>query len=574
MKIKHAKISNWRSIKEIDFKVSDLMVVIGQNNHGKSNLLSSFLFFFGEIKHQDLDFYCRAGCRVDELFVEITFSDLDDNDKTTFQKYLTSDDSGENVVVVRKTAYRGGSFDYKGYIENPSDEWLRESKASDYTSRDIAKKLPFYSRLPQSGRLSKQHIIDAQTAHIEEHKDSLLFTRELESNDFLGVKSAKGIFGDVYFIPAVKDATDDFVAKDSSVFGKIYSGVIADISSGNDDWKEARSRLKNIFGTLRPPQITEFETDLSNELRGVWEAKVDIEVATPDIESVFKANTKVWIDDGERTDIQHKGHGLQRALTLALVHVMAARAQKMESDEERKGRKASDSRYYIIEEPELYLHPQAQRSLFDSFKTLSEKRGSQVFLSTHSSVLIDVEKYKTIYIVTKNGEGSKVKNCPEDLLTGNKENDFKLSHWINPDRGELFFAKKVLLVEGMTDKVVIPFLAEQLGVFRHDYTLIDCGSKHSIQHYLCLLNKFKIPYVAIYDKDNPDCKKQASETKKIEDNVCSTLGRTIAFENKIEDEIGITNGKRSKPFNALKHISSSEFSMSENLKEKIRSAYA
>jgi AAA15 family ATPase/GTPase len=60
MKIQRIKISNWRSIKALELDVSDLMVVIGQNNHGKSNLLSAILFFFGEIKHQDLDFHFGA----------------------------------------------------------------------------------------------------------------------------------------------------------------------------------------------------------------------------------------------------------------------------------------------------------------------------------------------------------------------------------------------------------------------------------------------------------------------------------------------------------------------------------
>ncbi|MCI5147549.1 MAG: DUF2813 domain-containing protein [Candidatus Electrothrix sp. AR3] len=56
MKIEKFIISNWRSIKELEVEFEDMMVFIGQNNHGKSNILSSILFFFGEIKHQDLDF--------------------------------------------------------------------------------------------------------------------------------------------------------------------------------------------------------------------------------------------------------------------------------------------------------------------------------------------------------------------------------------------------------------------------------------------------------------------------------------------------------------------------------------
>ena len=109
MKIESLAISNWRSIKYLEIAFQDLMIFIGQNNHGKSNVLSALLFFFGEIKPQDLDFNKGA----QELFVEITFGDLDQTDKTTFKKYLTADGS----IKVRKFAYVGGNFEYRGYTQ-------------------------------------------------------------------------------------------------------------------------------------------------------------------------------------------------------------------------------------------------------------------------------------------------------------------------------------------------------------------------------------------------------------------------------------------------------------------------
>lgn len=167
MKIQRLMVSNWRSIKKLELDVLDLMVIIGQNNHGKSNLLSSILFFFGEIKHQDLDFFFGS----EELFVEVAFCDLDDSDKRTFHKYLTS----SKTVIVRKTAQINGSFEYKGYIENPTDEWLQEENAGSYTRREIAESLPYYSLLPDSGRLTKQNIIDAQSEYINLHREEIKF---------------------------------------------------------------------------------------------------------------------------------------------------------------------------------------------------------------------------------------------------------------------------------------------------------------------------------------------------------------------------------------------------------------
>ena len=587
MKIEKIIIKNWRSIKDQELQTQDLMVIIGQNNHGKSNLLSSVLFFFGEIKHQDLDFYHGST----ELFVELQFGGLDNSDKITFKKYLTS----EGKIVVRKSAFLGGSFEYRGYIENPAEEWLQEANASAYTKRELASSLPFHPFLPDAGRITKQNIIDAQVAYIEQNREEIEFSFELETTNFLGLKSvAKGIFGEVYFIPAVKEASDDFTSKDSSVFGKMYSDVVALMSEDNNDWKETKEKLGKLFSTLnkndgdgnenedRPQQLVDFEEELTNELVS-WGAEIDIEVSPPDIESVFKANTQVWVNDGVRTDIKRKGHGLQRALTVALIQVVAKRAMAAAEDEDPENagnRKVSNSRYFIFEEPELYLHPQAQRSLFDSFVSLSES-GSQVIICTHSSGLIDVERYKSIYIATKenNSDETKVKQCTEDLFEGDSKKDFNLSYWINPDRGELFFASKVVLLEGATEKTVLPLLAREIGVFKYEYTLIDCGSKDNIPLYVKLLNKFLIPYVAVYDQDHQAHKGADAiasadiSTQKIEDEIDNDVGTSIVLINDIEEELGLPNGGSSKPFVALNHINTEGFAISESMTTKIRNIY-
>jgi len=587
VKIEKIIIKNWRSIKDQELQTQDLMVIIGQNNHGKSNLLSSVLFFFGEMKHQDLDFYHGST----ELFVELQFGGLDNSDKITFKKYLTS----EGKIVVRKSAFLGGSFEYRGYIENPAEEWLQEANASAYTKRELASSLPFHPFLPDAGRITKQNIIDAQVAYIEQNREEIEFSFELETTNFLGLKSvAKGIFGEVYFIPAVKEASDDFTSKDSSVFGKMYSDVVALMSEDNNDWKETKEKLGKLFSTLnkndgdgnenedRPQQLVDFEEELTNELVS-WGAEIDIEVSPPDIESVFKANTQVWVNDGVRTDIKRKGHGLQRALTVALIQVVAKRAMAAAGDEDPENagnRKVSNSRYFIFEEPELYLHPQAQRSLFDSFVSLSES-GSQVIICTHSSGLIDVERYKSIYIATKenNSDETKVKQCTEDLFEGDSKKDFNLSYWINPDRGELFFASKVVLLEGATEKTVLPLLAREIGVFKYEYTLIDCGSKDNIPLYVKLLNKFLIPYVAVYDQDHQAHKGADAiasadiSTQKIEDEIDNDVGTSIVLINDIEEELGLPNGGSSKPFVALNHINAEGFAISESMTTKIRNIY-
>lgn len=592
MVIKNVHIKNWRSIREIELDYEKVMIFIGQNNHGKSNLLSALLFFFGEIKYDELDFNQKS----DELFVEVTFSNLDDFDKNQFKKYLTS----ENEIRVRKTANKSGQFSYNGYIQNPNEDWLKEENVSNYLKRETASQLPLYNLIPADGRITKEIFVNAINQYVEQNHTAITFSYELETTNFLGLKNvAKGIFGSVFYIPSVKSASEELNLKSSTLFNQLYSSVIQKMSETNQDYKEAKNKIVTMVNSLnkidengnantaRPPELNLFEQRLERELLS-WNTKIDVEITPPNFDDVFKVGTSVWVNDGIKTDISRKGHGLQRALIFALIKTWAniIREERENAtttpEEERPIRQTSNSAYFIFEEPELYLHPQAQRELFSSLVLLSAS-DNQILLCTHSSSFIDMNMYKSICIVKKENDvaGTTIFQCKTDLFSdADDKKNFNLVHWFNPDRSELFFSKKVVLVEGPTDKTVIPFLAKQLNIFRYDYTLIECGSKDAFVPYIELLNKFRLPYIVIYDKDhqadkNPDAIASADKSsKRIEDAIDINYGSTIILENDIEEEIGITDkSNKSKPFFALKKVDADDYVIKEGFKEKIIKIY-
>jgi predicted ATP-dependent endonuclease of OLD family len=592
MKIEQVEIHNWRSIKSEKILFQDIMIFIGQNNHGKSNILTALLFFFGQILQDEMDFNDKN----DDLFVEILFDDLDDADKSTFKKYLTS----ENKIRVRKSASFDGNVSYRGYLENPQLDWLTETKVRELSKREEVNKTPLKDLVPSSGRLTLDNIREAQQNYIEANRDKINFNYELETNDFLGEKRiAKGIFGDVFFIPSVKDASDELSVKGNAVFAQLYSRVIEKMSEENDQYKEAKTKILELSKILnknladgtenenRPKELAQLENKIEEELQ-TWNTKIDIEIKPPNVEDIFRLGANVWINDGIKTDIGRKGHGLQRALIFALIKAWANilfeenKIENVDIDSIRH-RQSSNSRYFIIEEPELFLHPQAQRELFSTLLLLSKNK-NQVILCTHSSSFIDLGLYKSISIVRRNNftEGTKVFQYLLDLFPSDEaKKEFNLIYWINPDRGELFFAKKLILVEGVTDKTIIPYLAKKLGLYKYDYTVIDCGSKDNLHYYINLANKFQIKYVAIYDKDhqvykNKDAKNSADiASKKIEDCIIRNLGESIIFINDIEEEIGITDKNlKHDPLYALNLISAPEFKISKNLKSNLENIYS
>ena len=559
------------------------------------SIAAAILFFFGEIGLDRLDFHRNT----EELFVEINFTELDERDRTTFKKYVTA----KNSMRVQKKASKEAGFSYHGYVEVTGEEWLREENIGNYTRREEAEVLPLVHFLPESGRITKDAFKQAQDLYIQEHRDDLAFIYELETGPFLGAKNvAKGIFGEVYFVPSVKKAEEDLSVKGHSIFSALYARVINKMSETNTQFREAKDRITSLMRILnranedgsenkdRPSELTSFEKSLQAELKN-WNTTIDVEIIPPDIDDIFKVGATVWVDDGIRTDVGRKGQGLQRALIFALVRSLSKLTRQEHEDsqwgndamDKMPARQTSRSSYFIMEEPELYLHPQAQRELFDSLLQLS-KGESQVLLCTHSSSFISLDQYRSICIVRKNTieEGTTILQCGEELFPDAKDKDiFNMTYWINPDRGELFFACKVILTEGPTDKIILPLLAHHLGVFRHDYTVIDCGSKDTMPSYLQLLNKFKVPYVAVFDRDHQTGKSLDAiasadkATARVEQHINISLGNFVVLENDIEEELGITDpSRKNKPYAVLALVQRDGFSISESLKGKVKSIYS
>ena len=179
--------------------------------------------------------------------------------------------------------------------------------------------------------------------------------------------------------------------------------------------------------------------------------------------------------------------------------------------------------------------------------------------------------------------GSKAFQFKGRLFSGDEVKYFNMNYWINPDRSELFFAKKVILVEGQTDKIVLGYLAKKLGIYKYNYSILECGSKSIIPQFIKLLNAFKIPYVAIYDKDNHywrtelEIENSNDKNRSIQRAINFKFGDFIEFENDIEEELYNEKRERknykNKPFYALKTVSEEDYIIPARLKEKIEKIY-
>lgn len=434
MRITYVHIHNYRSIEDLEFKCNDTVVLLGENNAGKSNVISTIEFALtSSAKPEPEDLFAFRKEGDDSLWVELTFTDLTEQEKQTFQKYVRSDET----VCVRKTATWDepgkGTVQYHGYLEEPTEIWLQGISTS--MTRQDAEKTPLLPFLPSSGRLTKEIIRNAQERYIQAHQEEVKFAESLETTPLFGQRNvAAGLLPEFYLVPAIRDLDDEAKIKSTTMFGKLLSLAIEEMSQTNEQYILVRDNLHTLITTFnssgdsdqRPMQLSQLETNLQDEL-SEWGVAVSIRVEPPDISKLFELGTSLRLDDGLDTLAQRKGHGLQRAVVFGLIKAWAKVTRRREEDKQVIARKASESIIFAIEEPELFLHPQAQRALATSLRQLSNSDNHQVFLCSHSSHFVDLDYYQDIIIADKVSPrtGTKVRQCMEKLFETDKLNDRK-----------------------------------------------------------------------------------------------------------------------------------------------------
>ena len=148
----------------------------------------------------------------------------------------------------------------------------------------------------------------------------------------------------------------------------------------------------------------------------------------------------------------------------------------------------------LIEEPELYLSPPAQRHLHRLLRTLASRGRNQVLYSTHSPVFLGVDKLDELVLVRHDERTGTTLLQPEALT---RKQAFRMVAELDAERAEMFLSRAVMLVEGRTEKVALPFVFSALGLDadQEAITVVDCQGKGNIPLFAEICNACHIPYV-------------------------------------------------------------------------------
>jgi predicted ATP-dependent endonuclease of OLD family len=201
---------------------------------------------------------------------------------------------------------------------------------------------------------------------------------------------------------------------------------------------------------------------------------------------------------------------------------------------------------FAIEEPELFLAPQGHRYLYRVVHRLAA-RGNQVFFTTHSPGLLNVAALDEVNLVRRDELGV---TAIERLRAIDVDDTFRALCEFDAERAELFFSRAAILVEGMTEKMTLPFVFHALGhdADREQISIVECGGKSNLPLFVEICRRARVPCVVVHDSDLRPNREPTEDDVRLNALIRRRAGarRTIVLDPDFEAVAGF-RGRARKP---------------------------
>lgn len=503
---------NFRSIKSEIVELTNFNTFVGPNGAGKSTTLNALNVFFGEINSfTEEDFHEKNTS--EPIKITATFEDLGKDAKEEFKHYVRS---GQLVVRAEISKQEDGSFKrvlrgerlvfppFRSYFE------ANGAKAKTEVFKELQKRFEgIEDATNENGRVESLGIYEA--ALRPEEKELVP-----SGGEFFGISKGVHKFQRHLcwvYVPAVKDASTESEEAKASHLGKLIQHTIRSQMNYGAEIERIRSEALMAYSDLLTSQnshLDDLQTRLSDRLKSAVMTDADLKLDWKKDEksiSVQDPTAQVLLSERGYVDrVEKFGHGLQRSFLLVILQELMA----IDSG-------VSPTLILGCEEPELYQHPPQARHLAEILKELSTG-DAQVLLTTHSPYFIEVEYFEGIKVFRNStGAATITTSSFNDILTSynaafNKplqnENQArtKLAIQTQPKFNEIFFAERVVLVEGISDLACIEAYLRLSGK-KSDFqksgaAIVVCEGKSSLALMLLIAKVFEIPYHVIFDCDS------------------------------------------------------------------------
>ena len=317
-------------------------------------------------------------------------------------------------------------------------------------------------------------------------------------------EAIKRLFPEPITIGAMEDAAEDSTkSKAGTTISKLLAEFTAPVEQAHGadiqrDLHKIKQRL-SAHGKDRADQLQRFDREASAALELFFPGvQLHLDIPVPDIGSLFKAGT-IRISERDRNtirDFTDLGHGAQRSVQMALIRYLAdLRAQASRSEQRR---------LLLIEEPELFLHPQAIEQIRYALETLSQDQ-YQIIFATHSPMMIARSTIPRTRIIREEAQTRVMASLEDALKKRVDEEDNRLHVLLDlKNASGWLFSDRVLLAEGKTEQALLPAIYEAAtGHTLADdrLALVNLGGTGAVYAALQVFTELGIEASALVDFD-------------------------------------------------------------------------
>ncbi|MCF7942226.1 MAG: AAA family ATPase [Spirochaetia bacterium] len=456
MRIDSVRISGFRGISELEVELSRVTLLLGINNAGKTSVIKALQLALGDYaKHlQQEDFHIQADDSPSEqITVDVRMIPTAEDDQRAsqfsidcldeFGDHIQAEANGDQFFAMRTTCRPDmirGGYRVERFSLETWPEFSRWLETVPRSHRRIRRLFDSIICIP----------VDAQRDIHKELKEKYSFISKVLSS----------------------------VNYDEKV-EKTIEQMIAEINQETLDQSESLKLLKQHLDTMNQSFSDTGRTEI-----------------TPFPRKIRDLAKQYTIHYGEKdtNSFSMEYHGMGTRSWASMLTVKA-----LIDVFEHSFRRESALFFPVLaaEEPEAHLHPAAQRLLYTQLVGIQ----GQIIISTHSPFIVGMTDIRNIRNLRRTDGVVHVYQIPAGLPI---EVLKRMHREILLSRGELLFARMVVLVEGLTEEQLIPAMFERaygFSMFAKGIMCLGVGGDRNYTVFLRMCCSLGIPVCIIGDND-------------------------------------------------------------------------